>query len=261
MPCRLWLGLLFIVSTTAVKSTKSAVVSAVTGEASSEVFFRPNITNRYSCELTNHDKPVVEFNDSATLVQVTMQPALLLQIALSVARNIWQKMGACCSEFGESHEAAGNLRNHSRWRSGCQVPERNNFLAHVRHKTWFTSGFHCADIARKLMFPSKLLFYMPDHQEFPTFWTRFLRGCWCHGSTDESRRTSHRTRVLMKELLGWINLPVWHLEGAALRTGNLDVSWDHGGGGCGLVVVGLGWFIEMTYYRDHWMVFPKRPLF
>ena len=81
-----------------------------------------------------------------------------------------------------------------------------------RRQIWFTPGFHCADITRKLVFPSKLLFYMPDHQEFPTFWTRF-RGCSCHGSTDsdESRRTSHRTRVPTKELLGWTNLPVWHL--------------------------------------------------
>ena len=94
-------------------------------------------------------------------------------------------MGTCsCTEFHESHEAAGNLCNHSRWCSGCQIPERNNLSI----KIGLTSGFHCTDIG-KLVFPSKLLFYMPDHQEIPTFCTRF-RGNSCHvGSTDESRRT------------------------------------------------------------------------
>ena len=58
-----------------------------------------------------------------------MRFALLLQIVLSVTR-FFAKMGTCCSEFdGESYEAAGNLRNHSRWCSGCQIPERNNLQA------------------------------------------------------------------------------------------------------------------------------------
>ena len=65
---------------------------------------------------------------------------------------------------------------------------------------------------------------MPDQQEFPTFCTRFLRGCWCHlGSTDESRRTFHLTRVPMKELLRWKTFPpmdggVFHRRSSFIRT-------------------------------------------
>ena len=132
--------------------------------------------------------------------------------------------------------------------SGCEISEKKTIFG---RKIWFTSGFHCADIARKLVFPSKLLFYMPDHQEFPAFCTRFFRGCSCHvGSADESRRTFHRTRVPMKELRGRTS-PVWHWEGAALGTGNLDMSSDHGGGWW-LALAGSWyniWLDSITGYR------------
>ena len=235
-----------LVSTTAVKS---AVVSAVQRRSIKRGIFP---SKHHKQILLWIDKPVVEFNDSATLVQVTMQPELLLQIVLStVTREISQKWELA---------AASLTASPTRRRETCETILVDvqvvrflketifiNFLAHVRRKIWFTSGFHCADMARKLVFPSKLLFYIPDHQEFPTFCTRFLRGCWCHvGSTDESRRTFHRTRVLMKELLQWSTCPVWHLEGTALGTGNLDVSSDHCGGGWRWLVLCNG--IHMTSY-------------
>ena len=163
-------------------------------------------------------------------------------------RNFTRMGACCCSEFdGEYYEAAGNLRNHIL--VDVQVVRFLKGTIFGR-KIWFTSGFHFADLTRKLVFPSlpNFDFYMLDHQEFPTVCTRLFPGCSCHvGSTHESRRNCHRTRVLMKELLQWNTFLVWHLEGAALRTGNLDVSSDHGGGWCGLVVVGPGWFFEMTY--------------
>ena len=108
-----------------------------------------------------------------------------------------------------------------------------------RRQIWFTPGFHCADITRKLVFSSNFVLHARS-PEFPAFWTRFLRGYWCHvGSADESRRTFHRTRVPTKELLGWTNFPVWHLEGAALCcTENMDASSDHGGGGWWLALAG-----------------------
>ena len=80
-------------------------------------------------------------------------------------RRNFAKMGACCcsgSEFdGESHEAARNLRRHYRWCSmmfkiSTMFRLNLRFLKETifRHKIWFTSGFHCADIARKLVFPN-----------------------------------------------------------------------------------------------------------
>ena len=132
------------------------------------------------------DKAVVEFNDSATLVQVAMRFAL--RFKFSQWRRNFAKMGACCCSesmrvpsnslqqqapiFAEKcYEAAGNLRNHSRWCSGCQITERNNLSI----KIGLTSGFHCADIGRKLVFPCKLLFCVPDHQEIPT---AHVMSCW-----------------------------------------------------------------------------------
>ena len=225
MQCRLWLwlGLLFIVSTTTVKS---AVVSAATEKHQVRyVWIQTSQTDSIDCEWF--------YNGCASSYAICF--------AVQRFKSNLSAMGTCsCSEFGEIYEAAGNLWNHSRW---CSMMFYKFYISTMfrlwdlwkktifGRKMWFTSGFHCADIAGKLVFPSKLLFYMPDHQEFPAFCTRFFRGCSCHvGSTDESRRTFlHPTRVPMKELRGRTS-PVWHWEGAALGTGNLDMSSDHGGG-------------------------------
>ena len=121
----------------------------------------------------------------------------------------------------------GELRgNQNGFVSWCSIYFNNVWVVRLMNETifkrkiWVASGFHCADTATKLVFPSKLLFYMPNHQEFPTFCTRFLRtcSCWIHRW---SRRMCHRTRTAMAELR-WSTLLVWHLEGAALGTGNLD---------------------------------------
>ena len=165
-------------------------------------------------------------------------------------RNFTRMGACCCSEFdGESYEAAGNLRNHSRWRSGCQIPERNNLwaqnLIHIRIPfCWFNEEIG-------VPFPSKLWFL---HARSPgisnslhQIFSWLLMSCWVHTWIQEelsSDESSDEGTPPVKHLPG---VTLRDLEGAALRTGNLDVSSDHGGGWCGLVVVGPGWFFEMTY--------------
>ena len=96
-------------------------------------------------------------------------------------------------------ELRGNQNGFVSW---CSIYFNNVWVVRLMNETifkrkiWVASGFHCADTATKLVFPSKLLFYMPNHQEFPTFCTRFLRGCscWIHRCSkkifDQKRQSS-----------------------------------------------------------------------
>ena len=100
MQCRLWLwlGLLFIVSTTTVKS---AVVSEATEKHQVRyVWIQTSQTDSIDCEWF--------YNGCASSYAICF--------AVQRFKSNLSAMGTCgCSEFGESYEAAGNLRNHSRW--------------------------------------------------------------------------------------------------------------------------------------------------
>ena len=161
--CRLWFGVLFTVSTT---SVKSADVSAVQRQV------------RYFCVQASQTDTLVHWQTGSRIQGFCNSCASSNAIrdllwCFNFNQWLWSlvKMGACCSEFdGESYEAAGNLRNHSRWCSmmfdiskmfrlsdSWKKQDETRYLSILRSKIWFTSGFHGADFARKLVFPSELL--------------------------------------------------------------------------------------------------------